>query len=370
MIISENSRPEFIEFQTLMKKTDCLLNKLAKDNANYFKKREGTALEEDVFGALNECAKGTKFEKTIILISGAQFPDIQVKKFYGVEVKSTKKNHWTSIGSSILESTRIADVSRIYMTFGKLGDPVEFRSRPYEDCLSEIAVTHYPRYKIDMELKKGETIFDKIKIPYDELRKMDNPVAPVSKYYKSQLQPGESLWWTSDQKIEEQYVAPTIRLYSYLSTEEQEELKVRLYTMFPQILGNKIDKYNKPALFLISRYGVVNPSFRDMFSAGGQIPFPLNNGKQIKMPAAFGRIAKHKELINEILEETPNQILAENWGVKYIDENDKLSQWCHLCASEYATTKDNLGYETAYDVLAGIFTLYRIAPQLLFVAQK
>lgn len=31
-----------------------------------------------------------------------------------------------------------------------------------------------------MRLRKGETIFDKMGVPYDELRLMENPVVPVS----------------------------------------------------------------------------------------------------------------------------------------------------------------------------------------------
>ena len=150
MIISSNRTPPLQEFQTLMANTDLLLNTDAKTRETYYKKRGGKDLEVDVFQAIQRSAMGTSFEGTIELVSGSSFPDIVAHKYYGVEVKSTEKDKWTSIGSSILESTRNADVKRIYLTFGKLGSPVEFLSRPYEDCLSGIAVTHYPRYQIDI----------------------------------------------------------------------------------------------------------------------------------------------------------------------------------------------------------------------------
>lgn len=57
-----------------------------------------------------------------------------------------------------MESTRNKDVERIYMTFGKLGGSPAFITKPYEDCLSEIVVTHYPRYLINMKLEHGNTI--------------------------------------------------------------------------------------------------------------------------------------------------------------------------------------------------------------------
>jgi hypothetical protein len=143
MIISVNPSPTLDEFVILMQKTDAFLNEDALRRPSYYVTRVGTPLEDDVKIALEECAKGTPFENTIEKISGQKFPDIVASKYYGVEVKSTKENHWTSTGSSILETTRVEDVQRIFLTFGKLGGkPIQFLSRPYEKCLSGIAVTH------------------------------------------------------------------------------------------------------------------------------------------------------------------------------------------------------------------------------------
>lgn len=367
MILSENSAPEIHVFHNLMKRTDDFLNKMAKGQEEYFKKRTAQLLEEDVCEALRSCAKGTEFDGSIQLVSGSQFPDIQIRNFYGVEVKSTVKNHWTSTGSSILESTRNTDIRRIYMTFGKLANPVEFRSRPYEDCLSDIAVTHYPRYRIDMELKAGETIFDKIGISYDKLRKLENPVEPVSKYYKSRLKPGERLWWVSD-SIEES-VSPTVRVFSTLCRDEQEKIRALLYAMFPEILGNRNDKYNNASLFLLTRYGIINPSFRDMFSAGGQVELPLRTGVLVRMPAAFKRIKRCSDLILETLHETSEQTLSENWGVPVVN-NDRIELWCKLCAKNYAGNEDSPDYDIALEVLEKIFLSYRRTDeQHLFVAE-
>lgn len=113
MIVSVNSKPDLIEFKNLMLKTDRALNEDAKKRPKYYATRGGNPLEDDVKSALEECAIGTPFENTIEKISGQKFPDIVAAKFYGVEVKSTKENHWTSTGSSILETTRVADVERI-----------------------------------------------------------------------------------------------------------------------------------------------------------------------------------------------------------------------------------------------------------------
>lgn len=339
MIISENKKPPLEDFQDLMMKTDTMLNVEAKGRELYYKGRNGTQLEEDVYDALSRCALHTPFEGTIQLVSGASFPDIVANRFYGVEVKSTNKNHWKSIGSSILESTRNQNVERIFLTFGKLGAPVAFKSRPYEECLSGISVTRYPRYQIDMELGKGETIFDKMGISYDTLRKMDNPVAPVSQYYKKQLKPGESLWWAADSGIEETVAPPTVRLWSALSHEEKNYYTVQGYIFFPEILGNSNKKYQRYALWLATNCGIVNTNIRDQFSAGGRVDIVTPKGVYERMPAAFGRIQRYKDLIVETLMSVNSEVLKEYWMMLELPDN-RLLEWCSKVAIYAGATRE------------------------------
>ena len=354
MIISENKQPALKEFKHLMKKTDKLLNKEAIGNESYYANRNNTDLEKDVYNALKRCAIDSPFEGTIQLISGISFPDIIANKYYGVEVKSTIKNHWKSIGSSILESTRNQNVERIYLTFGKLSAPVQFKSRPYEECLSGISVTHYPRYKIDMELKKGETIFDKMGIPYDILRKMDNPVIPVSKYYKNQLKDGQSLWWASDTDIESNEVPVTVRLWNTLSPVEKTYFKMQGYAFFPEILGqNSSKKYQRYALWLATNCGIVNTNIRDQFSSGGQVDIVTKNGLFKKMPAAFGKVERNKDLIMKTILETDEKALCEYWNVSKIEEN-RMNQWCKIAALQ---TNEKNNQKTIYNLLCGIFRI-------------
>ena len=332
MIISENRAPSLEEFQALMRSTDIYLNSDAQSRQNYYEKRTGTQLEFDVFEALQRCSQRTPFENTIQLVSGASFPDIVAGRFYGVEVKSTIKNQWKSIGSSILESTRNHGVERIYLTFGKLGKPVSFKSRPYEECLSGIVVTHYPRYQIDMELSAGETIFDKMGITYDNLRQMENPVLPVAKYYKSRLKPGESLWWAADTDIESTGSPPIIRLWTSLDSSQKNYFTVQAYALFPEILGSSSIKYQRYALWLASQCGIVNTNIRDQFSAGGKVDISTSKGVFRNVPAVFGRISKNSELIKDTILHASEESLQEYWHISQVFE-DRLEQWCELASS-------------------------------------
>lgn len=355
MIVAENNKPSISDFRILMKRTDELLNNEAVDRQEYYSKRNSTLLETDVFDALCRCAVNTPFEDTISLVSGASFPDIVANRFYGVEVKSTIKNHWKSIGSSILESTRDPNVERIFLTFGKLGKPVSFMSRPYEECLAGISVTHYPRYQIDMQLQAGETIFDKMGIPYDELRKMDNPVAPVSRYYKSKLKPGESLWWAADATEEETAAPPILRLWTSLSSEQKNSYTVKGYALFPEILSpHSTTKYQRYALWLATNCSIINTNIRDQFSSGGKVDVVTINGTFERVPAAFGRIAKYSDLIEETIMNTSESILMEYWEVDKIAKNP-ISQWIQIVASNAAT--DKLNYIQIYKMLHGIFSI-------------
>ncbi len=346
MIVSENPRPPLSEFRRLMMETDTYLNLDAQRREDYYVGRGGHALERDVFDAISECAKGTPFQGSLQLVSGASFPDIVAGKFYGVEVKSTAKNHWTSIGSSILESTRIENVERIFLTFGKLGRPVQFISRPYEECMSDIAVTHYPRYKIDMCLAPGETIFDKMGVPYDTLRRMENPVDPVSQYYRSRLKPGEQLWWAGEH-VEEAAPA-TVRLWSALSLEEKRELTSMGYALFPELVAGDYKRY---ALWLVTAKGVVNTHVRDEFSGGGQVLMMTTKGIEVRMPATFGRIRRYKERIERIILETDEDTLKEHWGYLELPAN-RIWEWCNRIA--LSSKADVL---LAIDVLHQVFNL-------------
>ncbi len=179
-------------FAEFMQRTETYLNDQTIGNARLYKDCKGTKLEGVALDVLHELCVDTPFKKEdIILVSGNSFPDIETRPCYGVEVKSTEKDSWTSTGSSIVESTRNEDIKRIYMLFGKLGgERAEFRCRPYEKCLSNIAVTHSPRYLIDMNLSQtgAPTIFDKMETEYDNFRILEESekVSRLRSYYKKQ----------------------------------------------------------------------------------------------------------------------------------------------------------------------------------------
>lgn len=122
--------------------------------------------------------------------------------------------------------------------------------------------------------------------------------------------------------------------------------------MFPEVLsaGNN-KKYNRYALWLASKMGVVNTNIRDSFSAGGKVELPTVGGVLLKMPAAFGRIKKYHELLQDTIEEADEQTLMEYWEADTIMQN-RMRQWCQMVAS---AADSSVGYSTAWNVLSCIF---------------
>jgi len=325
MIISSNPVPSMDEFQNLLNSSIAELSRLGSSEASLISTLKGNKLEPFVKDVLEQEAKGTLFQDSIELISGQKFPDIIAKKFYGVEVKSTTQNHWKTTGNSVLESTRVDGVERIFMLFGKLSDPIEFKCRPYEECLSEVVVTHSPRYLIDMDLELGQTIFDKIEVPYDTLRNKDNPIRPIVEYYRQFLKEGDDIWWMDNDKSSN----IVIRDWSNLSANDRELLILKAMILFPEIFGNSTNKYKRLPAWLASNESVVCKNIRDLFSAGGQRDVNIDGHIFNALPRIFVNLFDNIQTIKDLFKNLDIEELNHFWGIKSSHES-KLQDWANL----------------------------------------
>jgi len=339
MIISKNKRLDQDEFEEILQRTIDELNTEAQERPEYFKNRSGIKLEKDVLEYLNKNSSTTSFEDTFEIISGQKFPDIIAKEYYGVEVKTTKSNSWTSTGSSIVESTRVDDIEKIYLLFGKLSNPIEFKVKAYEDCLSDIVVTHSPRYKINMDLDDGETIFDKLEIGYDELRNNENSIGIVKDYYRKYLKEGEKLWWIDSEPVEEQAVTPYVKLWSTLKREEKKELQIKGFCWFPEIFSSKPTKFNRLALWLVSHHAVVANSLRDLYTAGGRVDLTINEITWENQPQIFYKLSTVKKEIIDEINNASEDWLIEFWGETPRDETRRIHKWIELVLSYIESDK-------------------------------
>jgi len=272
----------------------------------------GAEFELIVFQFMVTCAKGTTFEGKLRHTKDREFPDIVAAGYFGVEVKATKKDDWTSVGNSVLESSRDVDVQKIYIYFGKLGGTPDVMFRNYEDCLKGIAVTHYPRYQIDMLLDEKDSIFHKMNTSYDEIRASKNPIKPIRDYYKQQLKEGDALWWMEDNISETPVLSPIIRSFSSLEATHKSAIKTEIFINFPEVFSASTTKFERVAPFLAAKYGVVSSNLRDNFTAGGQAE--LNFANQIvKVPKIVAELLKVADQVKVQLETHTEATLSKAW---------------------------------------------------------
>jgi len=322
MIYAKKKNATEEEFIALLEKSKILLLKYLTRKKNI----SPTHFETVVFKKMTEAAQKTIFKGTIYQTGTYVFPDIVANGYFGVEVKMTVKNHWTSTGNSVLESSRIKDVERIYIMFGKFGCELDIRYRLYQQCLPEISVTHSPRYRINMDLPEGQSIFDKMGVDYDTLRKSDNPINMVKNYYRERLKDGEELWWIDPEQ--DKIISPVIKPFRGLSKKEKENFIVEAMILFPEMFGDSTTKFERAAAYLITEYNAVSANLRDIFTAGGQMEIKVKR-KKIIVPKIYYNMFVRANAIKKKIDELPEEILKHYWRVDKLDKN-RLLFWKRL----------------------------------------
>ena len=329
-------------FARFMQITTEALQHDARVNVDYYSKQNGEKLERVVLDMMRSHANKFDINPDNIRPTLKQhFPDILFGNNFGVEVKSTKENSWISTGSSIVESLREEQVRRIYLMFGRLSAPnIDFRCKPYEDCLYDIAVTHSPRYLINMDLtNNSQTIFGKMQINYDSFRDSKNQIEIVRNYYREKFhrnnKKGEMPWWISSESNTTLFEPPTlqenglIRMWDIIDASTQEYLKACSYILFPEILGTSTIKYQGLALWLCSRYSIITSSLRDKFSAGGKGNIYINGKlKWGNMPKIICNLLVQINTIRDLFEHQSDVYNEIQYYASYFKaDSDSFEEW-------------------------------------------
>lgn len=333
-------------FDNFMRLSEDEFNARSKNNPNLYKGISPSQLEEVSRDLLKDVAPQTPFRpEDIMLVSGHSFPDIMATDYYGVEVKSTKEDKWYSLGSSIVESTRNPTVENIYMLFGKLGgNPPEFRCKPYYQCLSEISVTHSPRYHIDMELSDNENIFSKMDTPYDTFRLLEekDKISRVRNYYINKAKEegkNEFPWWL------EESTNINLAFFNDLAIPRRNEMMTRCYIIFYSMYDTDPQlRYRSIAVWLCNHYSLLCPNIRDLFSAGGTYTIEVDGIKHC-YPHVVGEVLNRVQEIRKLLDNPDNDIIKDIecfWDFDY-NRNDLFGSWLTMLEkhfSENNTLKD------------------------------
>lgn len=296
---------------------------------------------EEFENEVAEVIKKIAFQKGIaadrVYQTGAQtFPDIVVDG-YGIEVKFSKSTKWESTGNSTFESTYAKDVDQeIFVFFGqKKGDFIEVKHKKYGDCLSEIKITHKPRFMISMNLEDGESVLSKMQITYEEYRVLDKKVKEqkVRSYLSNGLVQGESIVEID----EEATVSARIKNFKNFDSKTKKKIRVELYVLFPSLISNNNSKYKDLPAYLIKKYNAFAPSLRDLFSAGGKYSLNFRDILVENCPRKYVHIYENSKNIEHILLNISEDELYNYWSK--IDEinitlreiqSSKIETWKRL----------------------------------------
>lgn len=303
------------DFEKMLNKAVAQLGDEVRQSTKYHSPSD---FEQRVFDVLRSVAAGGKIDINPTFHPHA-FPDIRANG-YGIEVKTTTKDSWISVGNSIFEGMRDPSVKQIYIVFGKMGGMPSVKWGRYEDRITHVRISHAPRFVLEMD--RDSSLFGKMKISYDEFSKLmpDGKMKHVRDYSRGRLKEGERLWWLEDQDSPGKPLG--VKLYMRLAKPEKIELRAEGALLFPQIVagGRVKDKYNDVAFFFLKYHNVFCPQTRDLFSAGSVA------GKERGGNYTQRSLKKIEGPMREAAERLPNEIIEEYWG-EHVEPKDRIKEW-------------------------------------------
>ncbi|WP_180066056.1 hypothetical protein [Acinetobacter sp. YH16037] len=207
-----------------------------------------------------------------------RFPDVIINTPYGnwgIEVKSSKSKNWETLGGSINESTKVSGLNEIFILFGKnIDNQINIKIKEFSKCVKSVAVTHSPRYLIDMEIDNGKDIFSLLNTTYQSVCNHNQPFDIFKEYFKEKARRSNTkFWFLSDDENErssETYQELEWKFFNGLTSREKIELISEAIILYPfDLFGSTKTIYDNSNLFFLGR-NIISNSMRDNFTAGGQ----------------------------------------------------------------------------------------------------
>jgi len=316
---------------------------------------------EELFPIIaNEVADELAPQNTLIVeeFLGHRFPDIDLSfngLKYGIELKSRNNGSWSTNGNSVFESITGEGYEEIFIFFASQV-PKEKRLlvkfTPYWKALSNIKVTHSPRFTINMDGPQNSVFSSKEE--YDSLRTMNEE--EKIRFLQSYLKENSigAKWYTAPTET----ISPT--KFSDLSFEQKDQLSVELLILFPDdlLIGNSREKYTRSAEYLLDTYYIYNKSFRDVFSAGGVYTF-----NKIDFPKIIGTLVSLKEPLSQTLNNASDdffKLARDCWAI-----NLPIDLISNNLYGSYANILDYLGSKETYNKLLAAANVSKLSTIVL-----
>ncbi len=315
---------DFFKFIDLLKIK--LVHLIQTEPGRFSIKTTPTDFEKIVVFVSEEIIREQNLDMLIEYDEGSHtFPDIvfKFKNFsnIGIEVKSstninTPVDSWTTLGNSILGSTKVIVDDLFIMFFKVTKDGCKLKIARYEESVSDIVVTHSPRFKLNLNQDPSDSFFQKSGISYLELNSSEDPISLVKEFYRNQ---GKTAWWIAES------TPAVIRSWDELDIIEVKEIYSKSFLFFPEIIWSSAsNKYKQLAKWLAANYSLVDTSLRDRFSAGGKVDLYLNGKNYSGLPRVFEKLYAFARPMIELLDSISEQELQE-WWISYGPETDNIS---------------------------------------------
>jgi hypothetical protein len=305
------------EFEGILDLAVQQLNEDVRANRAY---HDPMAFEKRVLEVLQEVAAGRGMKISPAFHPHA-FPDITANGF-GVEVKSTTKETWLSVGNSVFEGMRDPTVQTLYIVFGKFGGMPAVKWGRYEERITHVRISHAPRFVLEMD--RDSPLFKHMDIDYDAFSKLspEEKMRHVRKYSRGRLKPGETLWWLEEHPGEEKTLPLTVRTYMSLSAEEKKKLRAEIALLCPEVVKSSRarNKYDRAALYPLVVHGIFCPQTRDLFSAGS-VAGRARGGNYLL------RALKNIEAeMRDAAQRLDGRLIEEYWGLDF-PPNERIREW-------------------------------------------
>lgn len=227
---------------------------------------QGKGFEQLVVEILQEIVSEDKFRSVKIIPKFAHFfPDIEIEcpeGIFGLELKFRKSGEWSTNGGTIFESQTNNNLKNIFLMFGAYDKKIErilVKIESYWKSITGIAVTHSPRYQINLNSTKRPVFENWNKYNDFRLSSVEDKTNFFAAWARSNIP--DVKWYN---------VNPT--WFNTLDHEIQLKLTGEAFALFPMnLLLDKHAHYSKVGMYWLDAYYVANKSLRDVFSAGGQV---------------------------------------------------------------------------------------------------
>lgn len=226
----------------------------------------------------------------------SRFPDITFSiddSKIGVEVKLITTNTWKAKGNSAVASTAVKGIDEIYILAGRFikdASP-EYKMKPMGKCISNVKVTHNPRYEIDMAYDKGDFCENAFRMKYDRLRIIpkEDREAVIGRFIAEDRY----------QKFDEN------------KDNIKNKLLAEIFVLFPEVFSKHSrqnpHKFSRMSGWLFGHH-IYPKNVRDLISSKGQWKYEGFN-----IPKIYETLNLIKNEFHKTIEEMPSAILEYAW---------------------------------------------------------